>query len=188
MKQLAVVIGIIAILGLAPALSAQGRGCGQGAGMGKGQGQGRGQGNQHGKKMHAGDPGHAADRDMIHFLIDNRDKITRTVTKTDSGVDTLTESNDAEVAQQIKGHVASMKSRIHDAKPIHQRDPFFVEIFKNADKIEMAIVPTEKGVRVRETSKDPYVVKLIQAHADVIDKFLANGRSEMHEDHELPVR
>lgn len=185
MRQLAVVIGFIAILGFAPALSAQGPGCGHG---GQGAGTGQGKGMQHGKKMHANDPSHAADRDMIHFLIDNREKIKRTVTKIDSGVDTLTESDDAEVAKQIKGHVASMKSRVAAAKPIHQRDPFFVEIFKNADKIEMAIEPTEKGVRVRETSKDPYVVKLIQAHADVIDKFLANGRPEMHKDHELPVR
>lgn len=184
MRQL-VVIGFIALLGLAPSASAQGPGCGHG---GQGAGTGQGKGMQHGKQMHADDPGHAADRDMIHFLIDNRDKIKRTVTKIDSGVDTLTESDDADVSEQIQGHVASMKTRVHDAKPIHQRDPFFVEIFKHADKIEMAIEQTEKGVRVRETSKDPYVVKLIQAHADVIDKFLANGRPEMHADHEIPAR
>lgn len=185
MRQLVVAIGITAILGFAPPISAQGAGCGHG---GQGAGAGQGKGMQHGRQMHADDPGHAADRDMIHFLIDNRDKIERTVTKIDSGVDTLTESDDAEVAQRIKGHVGSMKTRIHDAKPIHQRDPFFVEIFKQADKIEMAIEETEKGVRVRETSKDPYVVKLIQAHADVIDKFLANGRPEMHADHEIPAK
>ncbi|MGK2855793.1 MAG: hypothetical protein ACSLFQ_01165 [Thermoanaerobaculia bacterium] len=180
MRRFAIAIGIVAAVAVAPALLAQGPGCGHGAGKGQGQGK------QHGKRMHANDPDHAADRDMIHFLIDNRETITRKVTKIDAGVDTLTESSDPEVARQIRGHVASMKSRVAEATPIHQRDPFFVEIFKHADKIEMVIEPTENGVRVRETSKDPYVVKLIQSHAEVIDKFLENGRTEMHADHPLP--
>lgn len=39
-----------------------------------------------------------------------------------------------------------------------------------------------------ETSKDAYVVKLLQAHADVIGAFLANGRSEMMKNHPVPPR
>jgi uncharacterized protein len=45
---------------------------------------------------------------------------------------------------------------------------------------------TEKGVRVVETS--PYVVNLIQAHADVVSAFITNGRFEMMKDHAVPAR
>jgi hypothetical protein len=38
----------------------------------------------------------------------------------------------------------------------------------------MRRVATAQGVRVLETSLDPYVVRLIQAHADVVSAFLAN--------------
>jgi hypothetical protein len=39
-----------------------------------------------------------------------------------------------------------------------------------------------------ETSKDPCVVKLLQAHADLIGAFLANGMSEMMKNHPVPER
>lgn len=47
---------------------------------------------------------------------------------------------------------------------------------------------TPGGVRVVETSADAYVVKLIQAHAEVVSAFIANGRSEMMKNHALPPR
>lgn len=47
---------------------------------------------------------------------------------------------------------------------------------------------TAKGVRVIETSADPYVAKLLQAHADVLDAFIANGQSEMMKNHAVPAR
>ena len=39
-----------------------------------------------------------------------------------------------------------------------------------------------------ETSKDAYVVKLLQAHAEVVSAFLANGMSEMMKNHPVPSR
>lgn len=47
---------------------------------------------------------------------------------------------------------------------------------------------TSAGVRVIETSQDVYVVKLVQAHAEVVRAFIANGRSEMMKNHSLPPR
>ena len=46
--------------------------------------------------------------------------------------------------------------------------------------------PTE--LRVRETSGDAYVVELIQAHAEVVDGFVARGMAEMHRDHPVPKK
>jgi hypothetical protein len=68
------------------------------------------------------------------------------------------------------------------------RDPLFKAIFENADKIVMKHEMTPKGIKVVETSADAYTVALIQAHADVLDLFIKNGRPEMMKNHEVPAR
>lgn len=41
---------------------------------------------------------------------------------------------------------------------------------------------------VTETSDDPYVVKLIQAHADIVSLIVNNGFSEAHRNHVVPAK
>ena len=129
-----------------------------------------------------------ADMQVFHQLVDNRDKITRTVTPRSDGVESLTESDDAAIAKLIQTHVDAMAARVKEARPIHQRDPLFAEVFKHADKIAMQIEQTPKGVRVIERSADPYAVKLIQAHAEVVSLFLKNGHEEMMKNHAVPEK
>jgi hypothetical protein len=153
-------------------------------------------GTMHGAGMQGGgmqrgmmrDPAQAADMQGFHQLIAHRTEIVRTVMLRPDGVETLTESENPDVAGLIQTHVAAMLARVKEQRPIHQRDPLFREIFANADKIAARSEPTAKGVRVVETSTDPYVAKLIQAHAEVVSAFLANGHAEMMRNHEVPAR
>jgi hypothetical protein len=132
------------------------------------------------------DAAHKADMELFHFLLDNRKEITRKVTNLPNGIETLTESDNPKVVEKLQAHVASMYKRVEEKRPIHARDPLFAEIFRNADKITMKLEKTKKGVKVVETSKDAYVAKLIQAHAQVVNLFLKNGRAEMMKNHALP--
>jgi hypothetical protein len=132
------------------------------------------------------DAAHQADMELFHFLLDNGDSVKRTVSNLENGVETLTESNEAEVVEAIHKHVYSMKARVEEGRPIHRRDPLFAAIFDHADKITMKVDKTEKGIRVVESSEDPYVVKLIQEHARVVTQFIANGRAEARRNHEVP--
>ena len=125
---------------------------------------------------------------MFHYLLDHREAIQRKVTKIAEGVETVTESDDPEVAATIQRHVESMHQRLQGGQPIHMRDPLFAAVFANAQKITMKVEPTEKGVRVVETSADPYVAKLIQAHAAVVNLFVANGFTEVPNNHSVPPR
>lgn len=134
------------------------------------------------------DPSHMADMEMFHALLDHRDQIRRSVTVRPDGVDTLTESDDPAVVALIQSHVNAMYGRVKEARPIHMRDPLFRAVFENTDKIIMAHEMTPKGIKVTETSKDPYVAELIKAHAEVVNLFIKNGRSEMMKDHEVPKR
>ena len=135
-----------------------------------------------------GDASHGADMQLFHQLFEHRAEISRYVITREDGIETLTESRNPEVTRLLQTHVASMLARVKEGRPIHQRDPLFVELFKHADRIEARQQPTAGGVRVIETSKDAYVVKLLHAHAEVVSAFLANGMSEMMKNHPVPPR
>lgn len=132
------------------------------------------------------DPAFAADRDVFQYLLANRKDIRRDVKKLDDGVETLTESDRAAVAKKIQEHAEAMHKRVKDGKGIHLRDPLFAELFRNYDMITMTVTRTDKGVKVKETSADKRVARLIQAHADVVSKFIENGHAEVMKNHPVP--
>jgi hypothetical protein len=49
-------------------------------------------------------------------------------------------------------------------------------------------VKLEPTLRVTETSDDPYVTKLIQAHAAVVTKFIESGHEEVRKNHATPEK
>jgi len=134
------------------------------------------------------DPAFTSDSNLFHGLLERRADIRREVKMTKQGVETLTESDKPDVAAAIQQHVASMEKRVKDKQPIHLRDPLFAEVFRHADKIKFVSEKTEKGMRVTESSDDPYVVKLIQAHAEVVSLFIKNGFEEARRNHEPPTK
>lgn len=177
--------------GRGPGPHGKGSGSGKGAGHHADGGSAQEKGGRPIGKMGGGPPGDQefpADRADFQFLLANHDKIRRTVTNLENGVETLTESDDPEVAAKIFTHARAMHNRVKLNLGIHKRDPLFAEIFRHTDKIEMAVGKTRKGVKVLETSDDPYVAKLIQAHAAVVSKFVANGHDEVQENHPIPSR
>ena len=154
--------------------------CG-GHGMGPGAGHGMG-GPGAGPGMGPGG-GHGGDMMGIHYLFAHRDQIHRAVTKISGGVRTTTESDDPDVAAQLREHVRAMYARLTDHRPINTHDPLFAALFQNADKIDVRVEETPKGLTVTETSTDPEVATLIRRHAEVVSLFLANGMHEMMRSH-----
>jgi uncharacterized protein len=187
-------VGLATLTFISEAQAQPGQGRGQGfrgeqgqGGPGRVQGQGRGQGlpgRGFGAEQH--DERHDADHEVFQYLLTNHEKIKRTVKELPNGVETLTESDTPEVAAMIKDHVGWMSVRIKETKPIRMRDPLFAEIFKHTDKIQMHHEDTDKGVRVTETSEDPVVAKLIQAHAKVVSGFVERGFAEAMKNHSVP--
>ncbi len=145
---------------------------------GPGRGFGRGKGRQ--------EQGHDRDHKVFRFLLTNHKKITRNVKELSNGVKTVTESDDPKVATKIKEHVLWMQHRVEENQPIRLRDPLFAELFKHTDKITMSYEKTKKGVSVTETSEDPYVAKLIKAHAKAVSGFVEHGFAEAMKNHPVP--
>ena len=142
------------------------------AGRGGMCGGGMGPGGGHGREMRG-----------IHALFASREQIRRTVTQIPGGVQATTESDDPAVVAQLRAHVQSMYARLEEGRPINARDPLFAAIFENADKIQVKMEDTPKGITVTETSTDPKVVALVRRHAEVVSLFIANGMQEMMRSH-----
>jgi hypothetical protein len=124
--------------------------------------------------------GNAADMRSIHELLFSHKSITRKVRQLPNGVETVTTSTDPQIAAKLKEHVAAMYARMKEGRLIRGFDPLFVALFQNADKIDFRVTPLANGVLVVETSNDPYVAKLIQAHAAAVDGFVKEGMPAMH--------
>jgi len=101
-------------------------------------------------------------------------------------VESLTESDKPAVAKKIQEHVPAMYERLKSGNGVRYWDPLFAEAFKHGKKMKMVIEKTAKGVKVVETSDDDAVVKVIQAHADVVSKFVEKGFDEAHKKHPVP--
>ncbi len=144
---------------------------------GRGRGRGRGR-----------DAEMRKDQEVFHFLLEHHSRIRRSVKKLENGVETLTESDDPEITAKIQEHVAAMHARVLDGRGLRFWDELFVAIFNKHASIRMTVENTGKGVRVTETSDDPNVVMLIQAHADVVSQFVAKGFEEAHQNHAVPNR
>ena len=121
------------------------------------------------------DSAFAADMRLVHALLLNHDKITRSVTKLSNGIRTVTESSDPQVASLIKAHVASMAQRLQNGSEFNVASYTLPTIFQNADKIRTQIQQTVKGVIVTQTSDDPATVAALQGHASEVDDLVQGG-------------
>ncbi len=139
-----------------------------------------------GKSGQGKDATFATDRDTFHFLLENHKAIKRNVKKLDNGVETVTESDKPEVAKKIQEHVPAMYERLKSGNGVRYWDPLFAEAFKHGKKMKLEITNTAKGVKVIETSDNADVVKIIQAHAEVVSQFVKNGFDEAHKEHPIP--
>jgi hypothetical protein len=150
---------------------------------------GMGSGMQHGGMsggmgmMGAGmqnDQASAADMRVVHQLIVNHDRIKRTVTNLPNGIRTVTESDDPQVAQAIKDHVASMGKRLKDGRQFSMFSPTLPVLFQNRDKIRTEVTATNKGTVVMQVSSDAAIVTALQSHAVEVSTLSREGMAAMH--------
>jgi hypothetical protein len=130
-------------------------------------------------QMHNQDPAFAGDMALVHDMIHGHEQIKRTVTNLPDGIRTVTESDDPQVAQTIKAHVASMVQRLNDGKIFNLFSPTLPVLFENRDKIRTQVETTDKGAVVTQTSSDAAVVTALQAHAVEVTELVRDGQAAM---------
>ena len=184
-----IAIGVIASLGFGLAVAVA---LAQSGGMEPGMMGGMGRGMMHGMDHGPGAGGHgamagpvgmltrqdsgsAADMGVAMNLVHDNAKIRRTVTNLPDGIRTVTESDDPQVAQAIKAHVASMSQRLKDGREFNIFSPTLPVLFENRDKIQSVVEATEKGSIVTRTSTDARVVAALQGHAAEVTELVQEG-------------
>ncbi len=125
------------------------------------------------------DAAFAADMGLVHQLIERHDRITRTVTNLPDGIKTVTESDDPQVAQTIKAHVASMEQRLTEGRVFNLFSATLPVLFEKKDRIQTKVETTGKGAIVTQTSDDLEVVTALQAHAVEVSELARDGRLAM---------
>mmetsp|Transcript_11770 Transcript_11770/g.25479 ORF Transcript_11770/g.25479 Transcript_11770/m.25479 type:complete len:260 (+) Transcript_11770:149-928(+) len=168
---------------------------GEGMGMGH-HGCGMGMGH-HGGNGGKGGMGHDKCEMMklIHKLLHNHDLIAREYEDTYSGIKSHTYSNDTEVVSRIQSHVYQM-TRLMGTEDdgICFWDNLFREAFDLRGFHNMEVTNTTDGVRVNQSVVEDVnddgvyacVRSVIQAHAEVVSRFVDRGMSEMHVNHPVP--
>lgn len=123
------------------------------------------------------------ERRDLHDLFSNHEKIKRTVTNLPDGIRTVTESDDPQLAEVIKKHVAEMGQRVDEGRdpglPIET--PALHAIFDHKDKIKTSYDVTETGIIVVQTSTDATAVKALQDHAAEVTDLTKRGMVAAHE-------
>lgn len=188
-----IALGVVASIGIGLAVAgALAHPDGMGPGMMSGMGRAMMHGGDHGAAA-AGhgpmagavgmltrqDAGSSADMGLVHELVTNHTKIRRTVTNLPDGIKTVTESDDPQVAQTIKAHVASMSQRLKDGREFNIFSPTLPVLFENRDKIQSIVEVTEKGTIVTRTSSDAKVVAALQGHAAEVTELANEGPAAM---------
>lgn len=115
------------------------------------------------------------DQAVFHELLRNHDAIFREVENIGDGIRALTISDDPAIAGLIRAHVREMHRRLEEGFGLRHWDPAFAEIFAQRDKVRLSVTETGTGVVIEETSDDPNVVKLIQAHGVALTSFVNSG-------------
>ena len=132
--------------------------------------------------------GMRGDMTTLQAMFADRDKIQRTITNRPDGAEAVTEADDEKIARLLQQHVPAMEGRVTGNNPLPPMTfhPLFVELIKHSDEYTLTYEETNKGIKVKYTSDDPYVVMLVQEHAKLVSRFIKNGMEEIHKPYTLP--
>lgn len=140
----------------------------------KGRGNGRGG---------MGGPLPEEQRNIIHELAENHEKLTRKVEMTKTGYLATTTSEDKELVAKLKTHFRYMKKRLDSGAMVRRWDPAYAEMTKYYDQLEVKAEELPKGLKVTITGKNAEATKVAQNHARIVTKFVKKGTDELHEEH-----
>jgi len=120
---------------------------------------------------------------LVHELVANHDRISRSVTNLPDGIRTVTESDDSLMVRRIREHVISMNARVGagDDPQLPIESAALRAIYQGRDRIRTVTELTTKGVVVVQTSTDSALVVALQEHAAEVSDLVQRGMTAMHE-------
>lgn len=118
---------------------------------------------------------HMHDQSVFHTLLARHRELHRELENLPNGIRSVTISQSPDLVALLREHAHAMHRRLQEGFGLRYWDAAFAEIFARADSVRMQINNLPDGVETIETSEDPNVIKLIQAHGQVVNAFVAEG-------------
>lgn len=134
-----------------------------------------GNGTMGGDRMMGGN----TDMQVVRQLFAYHDQIRRSVEEIPGGVQTLTESDNPEIAALIQQHVASMHQRLEDGRWFAMMSRTLPILFRNADRYQRQSQITPNGIAVTKTSDDAELANVLSEHAQEVTEFVQGGMPQM---------
>lgn len=165
------------------------------AGQGRGGGGGaNGNGNGHRGRNNGGGGffGRSNSMTTIQNLIDHRNEIEHSIDYDYHGPDgvglrtTITSSN-SQVSSWIQERVKQMIDCIENNQEPRSWDPLFAKTFERKDELNITATNIDDGVVADLLGLTDCGKSLAKAHADLVTKFIENGRSELQKEHPAPL-
>lgn len=121
----------------------------------------------------------AKDRGVWQQLLSDHAAIRRTLVHSEKDgrgiVEATTESDDPAIAARIIDHAKAMQARMKAGAQVRVWDPVFSELFEKHGEVTIDVTPTDKGVKIVESSADPQAVALLRSHAMGVSEFVREG-------------
>jgi hypothetical protein len=123
----------------------------------------------------------------IQFLLANHDLVSRHVTYLETGIESVTTSDNADVAATLQRHVAAMFQRVYvDEGSVRPWDPLFAAAIAEHARTALTIENIDGGVYATHTGVDPGAVALVHGHAQTVSLFVEGGEAEAQNCHSVP--
>ncbi|MDB4841585.1 hypothetical protein OAH73_03270 [Planktomarina sp.] len=121
--------------------------------------------------------------DDLRTIFQQHIEIERRVTNLPNGISTVTASENPTVRAAIVSHVSNMVTRLAEGRnpEVMIQSPTLYALFEFHKEIETEIQVTDTGIDVVQTSSNPEVVKLLQAHVTKVSDMSERDMAAVHE-------
>ena len=126
----------------------------------------------------------AEQRNLIHDLAQNHQKLLRKVALVEKGYTATTTSEDKKLAEKLKTHFRYMEKRLDSGAMVRRWDPAYAEMTEYYDQLKVKAEELPNGLRVTVIGTTPEAVKVARNHASIVSKFVKEGASEVEKKHE----
>lgn len=116
---------------------------------------------------------HQAD---IQTLLDNHQKLQRSVTLLTNGFNAITTSDDPLIVATLQTHVTDMKARFAKGRAIRSWDQVYALLFAYRTQIQVDYQLLPNGVQSHVTTEYPHLIEVLHAHAHAVSSFVTDGR------------
>lgn len=134
------------------------------------------------RMMQGADTTRTEERELA-LLFANHDLLSRQVTHLPNGIETLTESDNPELAAILVSHVVGMINRANTGRDpgVLIQSPTLDDLFQDRSNIQTHFEATAKGIKVVQTSSDPRSINALHTHADEVTDMVERGMMSVHE-------